>query len=54
MDDKGCLSLMAVFDADIVVAPMDIEFGEKLGVFELIDEVRDEGKGVRILNSVFF
>ena len=31
--DEGCLSLMAVFDPDIVVPPSDIEFSEVASIF---------------------
>ena len=39
--DKGCLPLVSISDADIVVSPSDVEFGEDLGVFYLIDEILD-------------
>jgi len=39
--DKGCFPLVSVFDADVVVAPPDIKFGEDLGVSEFIDEIGD-------------
>jgi hypothetical protein len=34
--------LVAFLDLDIVVPPVDIEFGEVLCTVELIDEVRNE------------
>ena len=39
MGDEGSFSLVTIFDADIVIAPSDIEFGKQFGIFELIDEV---------------
>ena len=39
--DKCSFPLVSVFDVDVIVAPLDIKFGEDLGVPELVDEVRD-------------
>jgi hypothetical protein len=51
--DQGGFPLVSVFDSDIVVSPMNIELGEHLGILEFVDEVRDEGKRVGIMNRVF-
>jgi len=40
MSDEGGFPLMSVFDADVVVAPSDIEFCEDFGVSELVDKIR--------------
>ena len=53
MGDKGGFPLVTVFNVNVVVTPSDVKLGEQLGVFDLIDEVRDEGEGVGILNGVF-
>ena len=37
--DEGHLPLIAIFDADIVVSPTDIELGEVASVFQLVHEV---------------
>jgi hypothetical protein len=39
MSDEGTFPLISVLDADIVVAPSNVEFGEDLSSFEFIDEV---------------
>jgi len=41
MGDEGGLPLVSVFDADVVVAPSNIELGEDFGISEFIDEVGD-------------
>ena len=48
-----CFPLVPVFDAYIVVAPSDIQFGEIFGSFQLVDEFRDEWEGVGILDGSF-
>ena len=47
---KGSLPLISFFDSDIVVAPTNVEFGEVLGPFETVDNVRDEGEWVAVLD----
>ena len=44
------LPFISFFHTDIVVSPSNVEFGEYLGAFEMIDEFGDEGEGV----SVFY
>jgi hypothetical protein len=39
MSDEGALLLISVLDADVVVAPSNVKFGEDLSSFEFIDEV---------------
>jgi len=41
MGDEGGFPLVSIFDADIVVAPSNIELGEDFGISEFINEVRD-------------
>ena len=53
MGDESCLPLVAVFDADIVVSPTNIEFGEVVSIFQLVHKVGDERKGVGIMSGVF-
>ena len=45
--------LISIFDAYIVVAPSNIQFGEILGSFQLVDEFRDEGEGIGVLDGSF-
>ena len=45
--------MVAVFDADVVIPPANIELGEVASVFQLVHEVGDEGKGVGIAGGVF-
>ncbi len=47
---KGGLLLISFFDPDIVVSPMNVELREVLGSTKLIDELRDEGKRVSVLD----
>ena len=41
MSDEGGFPLVPISDADVVVSPSDVELGEDLGIFHLIDEVLD-------------
>ena len=52
MGDEGGLSLVTIFDAD-VMAPADVKLSEEFGIFQLVNEVRDEGKGVGVMNGMF-
>ena len=51
--DKGCLPLVTIFDTNIVVPPMNIKFCEVMGIFQLIDEIRDKREGVYIACGTF-
>ena len=51
--DEGCLPLVTIFDADIVVPPSNVEFREVASVFQLVHKVGDEGKGVGIAGGMF-
>ena len=51
--DEGSLPLVAIFDANVVVPPANIKLGEQFGVFELVDEVRDEGEWVGVSGGMF-
>jgi len=52
MSDENGLPLMAIFDVHIVVAPTNVELGKDLGIFEFINKVRDQEKGIGVMNSV--
>ena len=52
MGDEGCLPLMPILDADIVISPLDIELGEVFHIFEFINKVGDERERVSISDGV--
>ena len=53
MHNESHLPLVTILDADIVVSPTNIEFSEVANIFQLVHEVRDEGKGVGVTGGVF-
>ena len=53
MGDEGGFPLVSVFDADVVVAPTNVKLGEDFCIFELIDEVGDQGEWVGISDGMF-
>ena len=53
MGDEGCLPLVAIFNMDVVISPVDVELGEYFGIFEFVVEARNEGKRVGILDGMF-
>ena len=50
--DEGTLPLVTLLDTDIVVSPSYIKLSEDLGIFEFVDEVGDQGKGICISDCV--
>ena len=52
MGDEGHFPLVSISDADVVVSPSDVEFGEDLGVFHLVDEILDQCERVGIFDGV--
>ena len=53
MRDEGSLPLVAIFDVHIVVSPADVKLGEQFGIFEFVNEVRDERESVGISGGMF-
>ena len=53
MCDEGRLPLVAVFDTDIIVSPMNVELSEVASVLQLVHKVGDERKGVGVASSMF-
>ena len=51
--DEGCLPLVAIFDVDVVISLVNVEFGEVVSIFQLVHKVEDEGKGVCIMGGAF-
>ncbi|KIJ06958.1 hypothetical protein PAXINDRAFT_91198, partial [Paxillus involutus ATCC 200175] len=50
--DKRRFPTITWFDLNVVVSPSDIEFRKDLRSFEFINEIGDEGKGIRVFDSV--
>ena len=48
VSNKSGLPLVSVLDSDIVVSPSYVKLSEDLGIFEFVDEVRDQREGVCI------
>ena len=48
MSNKSGLPLVSILDSDIVVSPSYVKLSEDLGIFEFVDEVRDQREGVCI------
>ena len=44
---------MSILDVDIVVPPLDVKLGEVFCIFGFINEVRDVGKRIGILDGMF-
>ena len=51
--DKSHLPLMTIFDVDIVVPLLNIEFSEVASIFQLVHEVRDERERIGIMGGMF-
>ena len=52
MSDEGGFPLVAFFNSDIVISPLYVKLGKDLGIFEFVDEIRDQGEGIRVSNSM--
>ena len=50
--DEHCFPLIFLPDANVVITPSNVEFGEQCRVLHVIDQLRDEGEGISIVNSV--
>ena len=53
VSNEGRLPLVTIFDADVVVPPVNIELSEVASVFQLVHEVRDEREGVGVTGGIF-
>src|SRR6202453_1446403 len=49
---EGGFPFVSFFDSKIVITPPKIHFGEVFQTSEFVNEFRDEGKGIIILNSM--
>ena len=50
--DKGSLPLVLFSDANVVVSPLNVKLGKQCGLFHVINEFRNEGKRVGILDCM--
>ena len=50
--DEGGFPLVTLFYSDIVIPPPYVKLGEDLGVFKFVDEIRNQGEGICISDSV--
>ena len=53
VDDESHFPLIAIFDANIVIPPVDIKLSEVISVFQLVNKVRDEREGVGVFGGMF-
>ena len=53
MSDKDGFPLVSILNADIIIFPTNIKFGEDFRSLEFVNKVRDEGKGIYITDCVF-
>src|SRR3981189_1396758 len=51
ISSKCRFPFIAFFYSHIVIPPVDVELGEVLRAFELVDEVVNEGKGIAIFSG---
>ena len=52
MGDEGHFPLVPILNVNVVVPPLNIKFSKDLGIFNLINEVLDEGERVCVFDSV--
>ena len=50
--DEGRFPLVLFSDANVVISPMNVKFGEQGGFFHVIDEFGDQGERIGILDGV--
>jgi len=48
---EGSFEFVAFFDLNIIVSPTYIQFGKVLGFGQCVDEVRDKGERIAVLNG---
>ena len=53
MSDEGCFPLVFIFDSYIIVSPADIKLGKDFGILWVVNEIRDQGKGVGVTDGMF-
>ena len=50
--DKGSFPLVFFSDTNVVISPTNVEFSEQGGFLHIINEFRDERKGVGVSDGV--
>ena len=50
--NESSLPLIFLSDANVVIFPMNVKFGEQGGFFHVVDEFRDQGERVGISDGV--
>ena len=50
--DESGLPLIFFSDANVVISPMNVEFGEQGGFFHVINELGDQGERIGVSDSV--
>ena len=50
--DEGCFPLVLFSNANVVISPTNVEFGEQGGFVHVIDEFRDQGERIGISDGV--
>ena len=50
--DESGLPLIFLLDANVVVSPTNVKFGEQGGFFHVVDEFRDQGERIGISDGV--
>ena len=53
VSNEDYLPLVSIFDLNVVIPPMNVEFGEVTSIFQLVYKVGDEGKRVGIMGGMF-
>ena len=50
--DEDRFPLVSILNMNVVVPPSDVKFGKDLGIFNLVDEVLDEGERICVLDGM--
>ena len=50
--NKGCLPLVTILDADIILPSTNVECSEVVSIFQLVHEVRDEREGIGVTGGM--
>ena len=50
--DESGFPLIFLSDANVVISPTNVEFGEQGGFFHVVNELRDQGEGIGISDGV--
>ena len=50
--DESTLPLIFFSDANVVISPMNVEFGEQGGFFHVVNELRNQGERIGVSDGV--